>query len=180
MVESGRRKKALISSKSVFRGKILLDVRIDRLILPNGNIVSIESIKHPGAACIVPFLARDKIVMIRQYRPVVGGYIWEVPAGTLKKGEKPLRCAKRELEEEIGYSAGRIKFAGFIYTTPGFSNEGIYIYRAESLKKVDTLPEEDEVLFAKVFSAAEIMKMFKAGRIVDSKTIAGLAMCGVI
>jgi ADP-ribose pyrophosphatase len=168
------------SGRSVFKGKILLDVRVGKLTLPNGNAVTIESIKHPGAACIVPFLSKYKIIMIRQYRPVVDEYIWEIPAGTLKKGERPLQCAKRELVEETGYSAGRIRLAGFIYTTPGFTNEGIYIYRAESLKKEDIAPEDDEVLSAKALSITEIRKMFKSRRIIDAKTIAGLAMCGVI
>ncbi len=177
---SEKKKKVLISRKSFFQGRILLDVGIDHVRLPNGRVVGIESVKHPGASCVVPFLSKDKIILIRQYRPVVDDYIWELPAGTLKKGEKPLQCAKRELEEEIGYSAGRIKLAGFIYTTPGFSNEGIYIYRAESLKKVDVMPEDDEVLVAKVFGIEEARRLFKNRKIVDSKTIAGLAMCGII
>jgi len=177
------KKKTLISRRSVFKGRILLNVGINRIKLPNGKVVDIESVEHPGASCVVPFLSKDKIILIRQYRPVVDDYIWELPAGTLNKSEKPLQCAKRELEEEIGYSAGRIESVGFIYTTPGFSNERIYIYRAGSLKKVDkvdVVPEDDEVLIAKVFGIREVRQLFKDRKIVDSKTIAGLAMCGII
>ena len=175
-----KRGKILIERKSVFKGHILRDVHVDRLRLPNGKIVSIESIEHPGAACVIPFLDKDRIILIRQYRSVIDEYIWEAPAGTLKKGEKPIECAKRELEEEIGYKAGIMNPVGYIYTTPGFTNECIHIYRATSLKKVDTLPEDDEILKAKILSIAEIKKMVKRNTIKDAKTIAGLAMCGVL
>ena len=69
-------------------------------MLPNGTEVRLECIKHPGAAAIIPFLSEKEIILIRQYRPVVDKYIWEIPAGTLRRGESPLRCARRELEED--------------------------------------------------------------------------------
>lgn len=174
------KKRLVLSGSSVFKGKILLDVRVDKIALPNGRTVSIESIKHPGAACIVPFLAPDKVILIRQYRAVIDKYIWEAPAGTLKTGEVPLQCARRELEEETGYGAKSFRMVGAVYTTPGFSNEIIYIYKAASLQKTAAVPEDDEIISARTFTTGELKRMFRGGEIVDSKTISGLAMCGII
>lgn len=175
-----RRRKIVLDKKSVFKGKILLDVHLDKVMLPNGTEVRLECIKHPGATAVVPFLTKDEILLIRQYRPVVDKYIWEIPAGTLKRRESPLECAKRELAEEIGYKAGSIKYIAHIYTTPGFTNECIHIYKATRLKKVNVKPDVDEILRVKSFAVSKIRRMFKRNRIIDAKTIAGLAMCGII
>ena len=145
-------KKIILNKRSIFKGKILLDVHLDKVMLPNGTEVRLECIKHPGAAAIVPFLSKDEIILIRQYRPVVDRYIWEIPAGTLERGEEPVKCAKRELEEEIGYRAGSMKYLTRIYTTPGFTNECIRIYRATRLKKVDIKTESDEILSPRNFT----------------------------
>ena len=174
------RKKIVLDKKSIFRGKILLDVHLDKVMLPNGTEVRLECIKHPGAAAVVPFLNKNEIILIRQYRPVVDEYIWEIPAGTLKRGESPIKCAGRELEEEIGYSASSMKCLTRIYTTPGFTNECIYIYSADRLKKVGIKPDSDEILSVKNFRVSQIRRMFKKKKIIDAKTIAGLAICGVI
>ena len=178
--EMGERKKIVLDKKSIFKGKILLDVHLDKVMLPNGTEVRLECIKHPGASAVVPFLNRNEIVLIRQYRPVVDRYIWEIPAGTLDKGESPLKCAKREIEEEIGYKAGSIKYLGLIYTTPGFTNECIHLYKAGRLSRVTLKPDADEILSARCFSKGAIRRMYKNRKIIDAKTIAGLNMCGVI
>ncbi len=175
-----RRKKVVLNKRSVFKGKILLDVHLDNVMLPNGTKVRLECIKHPGAAAVVPFMNKDRIVLIRQYRPVVDKYIWEIPAGTLNKGEKPLQCAGRELEEEIGYTARSLTLLTSIYTTPGFTNECIHIYKATRLKKVRLNPEADEILSVGVFTVNKIRRMFKNKKIIDAKTITGLAMCGIL
>ena len=173
-------KKVILDKKSVFKGKILLDVHLDKVMLPNGTEVRLECIKHPGAAAVIPFLNKNEVILIKQYRPVVDKYIWEIPAGTLKKGESPLRCAKRELEEEIGYKAGSIKYLMHIYTTPGFTNERIHIYKATRLGKVKLKPDADEILAVKNFTVSDIRRMLKNKKIIDAKTIAGLAACGII
>jgi len=79
-------RKIVLNKKSVFKGRILQDVHLDTVLLPNGTKVQLECIRHPGAAAVVPFLSKDEIILIRQYRPVVDKYLWEIPAGTLKSG----------------------------------------------------------------------------------------------
>jgi len=163
--------------KRVFKGK-LLNVFVQKVRLPHGYVATFETIKHPGAALIAPFLSKDKIIMLRQLRPVINSYIYELPAGTLDKNESPLSCARREIVEETGCSAKKFTLLGKIYPVPGYSTEKIFIYKAEGLQKEDHEAEQDEVIKARVFSRAEIKRLFKRGRIVDAKTIAALAFCG--
>ena len=163
--------------KRVFKGR-LLNAFVMKKRLPNGYRATFEMIKHPGAALIIPLLAKDKVILLRQLRPVINSYIHELPAGTLDKGERPHSCARREIIEETGYSAKRLKFLGYIYPVPGYSTEKIYIYKAWGLKKVNHIKEADEVIETFVFTRKEVKKLFKSGKITDAKTIAGLAMCG--
>lgn len=165
--------------KTVFKGK-LLKVYVKKERLPNGYLATFEMIKHPGASLIVPFLDKNTVILLRQLRPVIGSYIYELPAGTLDKGETPLACARREIIEETGYSAKRLTFLGSIYPVPGYSTEKIFIYKAEGLKMAVRIPEEDEVIEHKPFTRNQVRKLFKQGKIVDAKTICGLALCGFI
>lgn len=167
------------NAKEVFNGK-LLKVSVKKITLPNGYRATFEMISHPGAALVVPFLNKDRVILLRQLRPVIGSYIYELVAGTLGKGELPLACARREIIEETGYSASKFTRLGSIYPVPGYSTERITIFKAEGLKKVEHRPEEDEVIETHVFTRAGIRKLLKAGRIVDAKTICALAMCGWI
>lgn len=166
-----------MKNKTVFKGR-LLNVTVKKVRLPNGYLATLETIKHPGAALIVPFLAKDKVILLKQYRPVIDSYIYELPAGTLDKNESPAHCASREIIEETGYSAKKITYLGKIFPVPGYSTECISIYKAESLRKEEHEPEEDEVIEAGVFTRAAIRKLFKTGKIVDAKTISAFAMCG--
>jgi ADP-ribose pyrophosphatase len=164
-------------NRVVFKGKLLnLSVRHERL--PNGYLAHLEVITHPGAALIVPLASKDKVILLRQYRPVINSYIYELPAGTLDKGERPLACAKREIIEETGYSAKKMKLLGHIFPVPGYSTEKIYVFEARGLVKTERTLEEDEVIETLVLSKREIKKLFSSGRIVDAKTIAALAMTG--
>jgi ADP-ribose pyrophosphatase len=163
--------------RSVFKGR-LLNVFIKKVRLPNGYIATFEMISHPGAALIVPILSKDKIIMLRQLRPVINSYIYELPAGTLNKGESPKACAKREIIEETGYSAGKLTRIGAIHPVPGYSTEKITIFRADNLRKCVRLVEKDEVIETNIFTRIQIKRLFKTGRITDAKTISALAMCG--
>lgn len=163
--------------KTVFKGK-LLKVFVKKVRLPHGYLAAYEMVRHPGAALIVPFLTGDKVIMLKQLRPVIGRYIYELPAGTLGRNEAPLACARREIVEETGYSAGKFKLLGAVYPVPGYSTEKIFIYKAEGLKREERAPEEDEVIKTEVLTRARIKKLFISGKIVDAKTIAALAFCG--
>ncbi len=163
--------------RKIFKGK-LLNVFVKKVRLPNGYVATFEMIKHPGAALVIPFLAKDKIIMLKQLRPVIKKYIYELPAGTLDKGESPLACARREIIEETGYSAREFTFLGRIYPVPGYSTEEIIIYKAQGLTKLSRIAERDEVLENRVFDESKVRRLFKSGKIVDAKTIAALAFCG--
>lgn len=162
--------------KNIFKGKLLtLQTEVRRL--PNGYKAYLEVVRHPGAALIVPFLRKNKIILLRQYRPIIGSYIYELPAGTLNKDERPLACAKREIIEETGYTAGKFTKLGDIYPAPGYTTEKISIYKAERLKKLDVSPEPDEVIQGFVFTRKRVKQLFNKGKIVDAKTICALTLC---
>jgi ADP-ribose pyrophosphatase len=163
--------------KLVFKGK-LLRLGTKKVRLPNGFVTRLEIVRHPGAALVVPFLSKDKIILIRQFRPVVDVYLYEAPAGTLNKKESPFACARREIIEETGYSAGKLTRLGEIYTVPGYSTEKIAIYKAEGLRKEKWAPEQDEVIENAVMTKTAVRRLFKRGKIVDAKTICALSMCG--
>lgn len=169
----------MTKKQKIFDGK-LLKLYLEKRRFPNGYVANLEVIKHPGAVLIVPFLAKDRVVLIKQYRPVIDSHIWELPAGTLGKGEKPDACAKRELIEEIGYKTHALKRIGYIYPAPGYATEKIIIYVAHRLEKVQSILQEDEHIMPKVFSKKEIVRVFRSGKITDSKTIAALKLAEVI
>ena len=146
--------------------------------LPNGHKVTLEIVRHPGAVLIAPFIDTEHIIMLRQYRPVIDKYIYELPAGTLAKGEQHLRCAHRELKEETGYVAKKMTRIGEIYPAPGYTTERIIIFKAEKLIKETWQPEQDEIITSRAMSRSQIKTLLKRGRIIDAKTICALALCG--
>ncbi len=166
-------KETQLSTEKIYKGS-LLDVRRDEVSLPNGKISAREYIKHPGAACIIPVLPDGKIALIKQYRYPVQSEMIELPAGKLDTGEKPEVCARRELEEEIGYSAGKLTFVCNIHPAIGFASEIMWIYLAEDLVKTTENTDHDEFLEIMPTSLAEAVKMVWDGKITDVKTIIGL------
>ena len=161
------------SSEIVFQGK-LLDVRRDKVILPNGDNGIREWINHPGAACCVPLLPDGKIVLIRQYRYALGKEMIELPAGKLDIKEAPEDCAIRELEEEIGYKSNKLTFLTNIHPAIGFANEKMWIYLAEDLKKTNKKLDSDEFLELMPTKLEDALEMVWNGSITDVKTIIGL------
>jgi len=127
-------KETRLSTSKVYQGSFL-DARRDEVSLPNGKKSIREWINHPGAACMIPILPDGKIGLIKQYRYPIQSEMIELPAGKLDPGEDPEICARRELEEEIGYSAGKITFICNIHPAIGFANEKMWIYLAEDLTK---------------------------------------------
>jgi ADP-ribose pyrophosphatase len=162
--------------QEIYNGRLLRLFR-KREKLPNGVWAELEVIQHPGAALIVPFLSTDKVLMIRQYRPVIGKYIYELPAGTLEPRERPSACARREVMEETGYKAARITKLGVIVPVPGYSTEKIFIYKAEKLTKAKRSLDKDEVMDTCVMTKKKIQNLFRKGTIIDAKTICALTFC---
>lgn len=160
-----------------FKGKIL-NVYVKEMRLPNGYLSRIEIVKHPGAVLIAPLLSKNKIILLRQFRPVISSYIYELPAGTLEKGEQPAECARREIIEETGYKAKKLIRLGVIVPVPGYSTEKIFIYKAEKLYKTKRMHQANEVIEILTMSKQQIKQLFKSGKIVDAKTISALCMCG--
>ncbi|HEV3459027.1 MAG TPA: NUDIX hydrolase [Thermoanaerobaculia bacterium] len=162
-----------LASRTVFSGR-RVQVRVDRIRLPNGAEHDFEMIHHPGAAAIVPLLESGEVVLLRQYRYATGGWLLEVPAGTLNEGESPEQCAARELQEETGYRAGALQPLGWIWTTPGFTDERIWLYLASGLAGGRQQLEGDEVLTLERLPLARAAAMASGGEIVDAKSVAAL------
>ena len=114
------------------------------------------------------------VVLIRQFRHAAGGFIYEIPAGKLHPGEDPLRCAARELEEEVGYRASSFELLSSIFTAPGFADEVIHVYKATGLTKGRQQLDRDEVLDVSEIPLSDAMDKIEDGTIRDAKTIVGL------
>lgn len=163
--------------KRIYRGRIV-DLYSVRAELPNKVKTDLEIIRHPGAALIVPLLDDHTLIMLKQFRYAVGSFIYELPAGTLARGEQPRVCAARELEEETGYTAGKLVKLGHIFPVPGYSTEKIVIFKATGLKRTRKNLDGDEIITPIIMTKNGIRRLFRNGRIVDAKTICGLAMAG--
>lgn len=160
-------------TKNIYTG-IVVNLHVDTVTLPNGLTVDLEVVRHPGAAAVVPLKSDGTVVLIRQFRHAAGGFIYEIPAGKLHPGEDPTVCARRELEEEIGYRAGTLELLSSIFTAPGFTDEVIHIYKATGLSVGRQQLDRDEVLEVVEMSLPEAIRMIKNGEIRDAKSIVGL------
>lgn len=162
-------------SKNIYKGRVVT-LNVETVRLPNGQTVNLETIRHPGASAIVPLKDDGTVVLIRQFRHAAGGFIYEIPAGTLKDGEAPEVCAARELEEEIGYRAAQLDHLTSILPAPGYTDEVIHIYEGTGLTQSAQNLDHDEVLEVVEMPLAQAMGEIAKGRIRDSKTIIGLQM----
>jgi ADP-ribose pyrophosphatase len=167
-----------IKSSRVYAGKII-SLDVDSVRFPDGSVGELEMIRHSGASAIVPFLSDPRgedpqVLMIRQYRYAADGYLYEIPAGRLDKGENPRDCAARELKEETGCTAERFDHLLTIYTTPGFTDEKIHLFLATGLVAGETKHEVDEFLDLHPMRLSRALEMVEAGEIQDAKTVIGL------
>ncbi len=159
--------------RQIYKGRIV-DLRLETVTLPNDLTVTLEMIRHPGAAAIVPVHADGAVTLVRQYRYAAGGYIWESPAGKLDAGEAPSGCAARELQEETGLKAAELVPLGTIFTAPGFCDERIHLFLARQLSPTTPRLDADEVLSVSRMPLRQALDMIRTGAIQDAKTIAGL------
>lgn len=160
-------------TRNIYTGKVVT-LNVDTVQLPNGVTIDLETIRHPGAAAVVPIKDDGTVVLIRQFRHAAGGFIYEIPAGKLSPGEDPLHCAARELEEEVGYRASSFELLSSIFTAPGFADEVIHVYRATGLTKGRQQLDRDEVLEIVEMPLEQAIKGIQDGTIRDGKTIVGL------
>lgn len=166
---SGKR----IDRKEVYKGKIFTVVE-DTIAFENGTVAKWDLVLHNGACAIVPITKDGKVVLVSQYRNAEDGHVLEIPAGKIEKGEDPLICAKRELEEEIGMKAGKVAKICEMYAAVGFSDEKLHLYLATDLEEGVQHLDADEFVDILLYDLHEAVQMIYTGEIKDSKTIVGL------
>lgn len=163
---------------TLHEGRIFKLMR-ENVTLENGVVTELDVIRHPGAAAIVPFSRQNTLLLIKQYRHAAGGFIWEIPAGTLDPGESTLTCAKRELIEETGFSAENWVELGEITPLPAYSDERIHIFYATSLTPAKQHLDHDEILDVHEVLFEDALSMIQNNEIQDAKTISGLFMANL-
>jgi ADP-ribose diphosphatase len=161
------------SVRDIYRGRVVHLV-VETFTMPDGRPATLELVRHPGAAAVVPLTADGEVLLIRQYRRAAGGFIYEVPAGKLDAGESPLQCAARELAEETGVSAGRLEPLGSILTTPGFTDEVIHLFLARDLRPAEQHLDADELLTVEKMPFERAIDMCIRGELRDAKSICAL------
>jgi ADP-ribose diphosphatase len=148
----------------------------ENITLPNGVNIDMEVIRHPGAAAIVPLMDDRTVLLLKQYRHAVGGFIWEIPAGTLDPQEDADCCARRELTEETGYTARHFEKLAEITPLPAYSDERIHLFLATGLAKAAQNLDADELLSVHPLDLSRALNMITRGEIQDAKTITGLQL----
>ncbi|APH06995.1 NUDIX hydrolase [Bacillus weihaiensis] len=164
-------KETTLNSKEIFKGRII-DVYLEEVELPNGKTSTREIVKHPGAVAIIALTKDNKIVLVEQFRKPLERTLVEIPAGKVEKGEDPETTAKRELEEETGYTCEKLEPLISFYTSPGFADELVHLFIARDLVKLSEAAELDEDEFVEVMEVTmeEAQKLVESKRIYDAKT----------
>jgi len=156
-----------------FRGRIIR-VTTDEVRLPNGHLASLEVVHHPGGAAAVAIDAEGRVCLLKQYRYVANGWLWELPAGKLEPNEPPLTTAQRELIEEAGVSARSWRSLGSYLSSPGIFTEVLHLFLATELEPAATAHERAEVIEVHWVPFAEACERALSGEIRDGKTAMGL------
>ena len=162
----------LISSKQITKNR-LFTVTQDRAMDPDGFEIDRAIVNHRGSAVMMPVDEKNRILLVRQDRLPARQFLWELPAGTVDPGEKPLQTARRELVEETGYRAKKWTKLAEFYPSPGFLSEKMTIYLATDLTAGEPKPMEDERIATRWFKATELDEMIRTGKIQDAKTNVG-------
>jgi ADP-ribose pyrophosphatase len=165
----------LLKSETVFSGRAF-SIRRDTLRLPDGRENSFDIVAHIGSVIILPLDANEQLFFVRQYRHAAGSELLELPAGTLDPEELPEDCAKREVREETGMSAGNLEHIGGFYLAPGYSTEYMHVYLATDLRHDPLKADDDEFLSVEKYPLKDAMAMFERGEIQDAKSIAAILL----
>ena len=163
----------VLSSEVLYEGKVFR-LRKDEVIEPGGVRAERDIVVHPGSVVVLPVFEDGRILLIRQYRHAVGEFLWELVAGRKEPGENSLAAARRELEEETGCTAKRMRQLIRVVPTPGFVSEWMWIFSAEGLTKGAARPEDDERIAARIFTAKQAEKMIERGTLRDAKSICAI------
>ena len=164
----------ILGSEEIFRGRVF-NVTVDT-IREGDKTYQREVVHHPGSAVIVPVFEDGMVALVRQYRHPAVRYLLEAPAGTLKRGEEPEEGAARELQEEVGYLAGRLEKLSEFFVSPGFCEEKMWVYLATELTESQQRLEEDEVIEIVRVPFSQALSMITTGEIEDAKTIIGVML----
>jgi len=162
-----------LNSTPQYQGRVI-QVSVDEVILPNGRQTRLEVVHHPGGAAIVALNDLKQLCLLRQYRYVAGGWIWELPAGKLEPDEPPELTARRELIEEAGVEARDWVSLGSLLSSPGVFSEVIHLYLAQGLSAARAKLEDSEVLEAHWVSFSQACDMALSGELRDAKTSIGV------
>jgi ADP-ribose pyrophosphatase len=166
-----------LKRRVVHRGRVFT-VEQDTVRLTHGRTVRYDIVRHRGSVVLLAQPSSREIVLIRQYRYVVGRWIWELPAGSLDPGESPGRAARRECAEEIRLTPRRVERLAMFYPTPGFCDERMLFYRCTGLRRPVRPPaiDPDEQIEPRVFTLAAARRLIESGEVVDMKTVVGLTL----
>lgn len=166
-----------LSSRRGFDGA-WVHVRVDEVRLPSGRIVTREVVEHPGAVAVVGITAERLILLLRQSHHPIGKTLLGLPAGTLEPGETAEACARRELEEETGYRAGRLTLLASFFTSPGYTNERLIVFRADYCVPAGRDLDPDELIALAPTPLSEVPRLLAPGpeQIQDAKTLIGLLL----
>jgi len=167
------RQAKVLSSETLFQGRVF-SLRREKIAEPSGLVATREIVFHPGSVVVLPVLDDGRIVLIRQYRHAAGQYLWELVAGHKEPDEDPLEGAHRELQEETGYTAKRIKKLFEIFPSPGLLGERMDIFVAQGLTKGKARPEDDEKITQKILTLKQAERWIRSGKIRDAKSISGI------
>ena len=161
-----------ISSNELLRTSIFRVTR-DQALDPDGFEIQRAIVQHGGSAVVMPVDAKGRVLLVRQYRLPAMRYLWELPAGRVDPGETPLQAARRELAEETGYRARKLRKMVAFWPSPGFLAEKMTIYLATGLTPGSPTPMEDERIETRWFTSRELDEQIRGGRIMDGKTLIG-------
>ncbi|HXK11798.1 MAG TPA: NUDIX hydrolase [Vicinamibacteria bacterium] len=165
----------VLRHRRVHSGKVL-DLDLDEVVEPGGVHGEREVVRQRGSVAALPVLEDGRVVLVRQYRYAVEAYVWELPAGRRDPGETPEEGARRELEEEVGLRAAQLEPLLVFWTTPGFCDEVMHLFRATGLEPVPPRPEADERIEPAAFDLEEAMGMVERGEIREGKTLVALLL----
>lgn len=165
-----------LNSQIVYNGKIITVLK-DDVEVADGHKSFREVVRHSGGIVILA-INEDKILFVKQFRYPMKEILLELPAGKLEPNENPLEAAKRELEEETGYCANKWSSLGFVYTSPGYSDEKLYLFKAEDLEFTGCHPDEGEILQPVELDIDKALYMINTGEINDAKTLCAFMRAG--